>query len=248
MGINLKGKVALITGASRGIGRAIALELSKAGAEVIINYKEDQKGAEETLKSIRNYGGYGIIYKCDICNYKCCIDMTESVIKRFGRIDILVNNAGISKIGLFTDMTEKDFDEIIDVNLKGTLNCSHSVLKYMLNNKSGSIVNVSSMWGNYGGACEVIYSASKGAINAFTKALAKEVAPSNIRVNGVAPGVINTEMNKWLSRDEITSLENEIPLCRFGETCEVAKVVTFLASDESSYINSQIINVDGGIY
>lgn len=247
MNINLKGKVALVTGSSRGIGKATILELAKSGAEVILNYKQNEKAAEETLEEIKSIGGYGIKYRCDISDYNSCIEMVNYVTDKFGKIDILVNNAGISKVGLFIDMNEYDFDNIVSTNLKGVFNCSQIVLKNMLNNKSGSIINVSSMWGNYGGSCEVIYSATKGGINSFTKALAKEVGPSNIRVNAVAPGVIDTEMNKWLDDDEKKSLIEEIPLCRYGQTQEVAKAILFLASDESSYINGQILNIDGGI-
>lgn len=247
MDTNLTGKVALVTGASRGIGKAIIIELSKAGAEVILNYRENDVAAEETLKIIKDNGGYGVKIKGDVGDYSFCNNMMKEIIERFGKIDILVNNAGISKVGLFTDMVEGDFDELINTNLKGVFNCSHNALQYMLEKKSGCIINVSSMWGNYGGACEVIYSASKGGINAFTKALAKEVAPSNIRVNAVAPGVIESDMNKWLNHQEQQQLIDEIPLCRFGKAEEVGKVVVFLASEASSYVNAHIINIDGGI-
>lgn len=243
----LQGKVALVTGASRGIGRAIALELSKNGVSIVINYRKDKEGAEETLRIINENGGYAKLFRADVSSYDEAENMLKEINANFGRIDILVNNAGISKVGLFMDMNEADFKNIIDTNLIGTINCSHAAIKYMLNKKSGAIINISSMWGNVGASCEVVYSASKGAINAFTKALARELGPSNIRVNAIAPGVINTEMNNWLSDEEKDELKEEISLMKFGEGYDVGKLVAFLASEDSRFMTAQIITLDGGM-
>ncbi|MDP4144630.1 MAG: SDR family oxidoreductase [Bacillota bacterium] len=245
--MKLIGKVALITGASKGIGKSIAVEFAKEGALVIVNYCKDKEAADDTVNIIRQNGGYAIAVKCDVSVLSDVNAMVEEVVPRFGEINILVNNAGISHIGLFMDMNETDFDKIFDINLKGVFNCSKAVLKNMLDKKSGSIINISSMWGNVGASCEVVYSASKGAVNAFTKALGKELAPSNIRVNAIAPGVIDTQMNKCFSDDDLENIKQEIPMMRLGTGEEVAKLAVFLASDESNYITSQIINIDGGM-
>ncbi|WP_102401064.1 elongation factor P 5-aminopentanone reductase [Haloimpatiens massiliensis] len=244
--MSLGGKIALVTGASRGIGRSIAIELGKRGANVIVNYKEDQKGAEETVELINENGGRGFLYKGDVSNHSFCKSMIEDIIKRFSKLDILVNNAGISKVGLFMDLKEEEFDEIMNVNFKGVFNCCHAVVEHMINRKKGTIVNISSIWGNVGASCEVIYSASKGAVNSFTKALAKELAPSGIRVNAVSPGVIDTQMNKCFSTEEKEALIEEIPMMRMGQGEDIGEVVGFLCDDSSRYVTGQIITVDGG--
>jgi len=244
--MSLKGKVAIVTGASRGIGKGIAIELAKAGVCVVINYKNNDEAAKETLDEIRKLGAYALIIKGDVSDYAFSKTMVKNTIDKLGKIDILINNAGISKVGLFMDATPQEWDNILNVNLKGAINCSHSVVKEMISQKGGSIINISSMWGEVGASCEVIYSASKGAINAFTKALAKELAPSNVRVNAIAPGVIDTEMNKWLTNDERKSLVSEIPMMKFGEVSDIGKLVTFLASENSKYITGQVITIDGG--
>lgn len=241
-----KGKVILVTGGSRGIGRSIVKEFAKLGGTVIINYKSDDAAAEETLKEIRDFGGYAASFKGDIRDYSFTKNMMEDILNKFGKIDVLINNAGISKVGLFMDMQEDDFDDIIGTNLKGIFNTCHNVIKHMISRKHGSIINISSIWGEAGASCEVLYSASKGGINSFTKALGKELAPSGIRVNAIQPGVIDTEMNRWLSKEEKQSLEEEIPMMKFGEGEDIAKLAVFLASDDSKYITSQIITVDGG--
>jgi 3-oxoacyl-[acyl-carrier protein] reductase len=245
--MNLSGKVALVTGASRGIGRAIALELANAGAVVAVNYNNNEEKAIETLSLIKENGGFGIIVKGDISLYEQAKSIIDEVANKLGNVDILVNNAGISKVGLFIDMDEKEWNELINVDIKGVINCSHHALKYMLKQKRGSIINISSIWGKSGASCEVIYSAAKGAVNSFTKALAKEMGPSNIRVNAIAPGVIDTEMNNWLSREEKESLVQEIPMMKFGNSEDIGKLAVFLASDASKYITGQIITVDGGM-
>jgi 3-oxoacyl-[acyl-carrier protein] reductase len=245
--MNLKGKVAIVTGASRGIGKGIAIELAKAGAAVVINYKSNDEAAEETLKEIKALGVYALKIKGDVSNYEFSKQMIKTTVEQLGRIDILINNAGISKVGLFMDATPEEWDNILNVNLKGAINCSHSVVKEMIKQKRGSIINISSMWGNVGASCEVIYSASKGAVNSFTKALAKELAPSNIRVNAIAPGVIDTEMNGWLSEDDRKALTDEIPMMKFGEVQDVGMLVVFLASESSKYITGQVMTIDGGM-
>lgn len=245
--MKLLGKVAIVTGASRGIGSAISEELASLGANVVLNYISYKEGAIKVLDNIKMKGGYGSIIQGDVSNYRDAGFLVEETIKTYGKLDILINNAGISKPGLFIDMKEQDWDELLNVNLKGVINCTHHGLKYMIPKKIGCIVNVSSMWGSAGGSCEAIYSATKGGVDSFTKALAKELAPSNIRVNAVAPGVIETNMNSFLSRDEKATLESEIPLGYFGKSVEVAKVVAFLCSEDSSYITGQVVNVNGGI-
>lgn len=245
--MNLKGKVAIVTGSSRGIGKGIAIALAKAGACVVINYKSNDEAAEEALTEISGLGAYAMKIKGDVSDYGFSKQMIKTTIEKLGKIDILINNAGISKVGLFMDAVPEEWNNVLNVNLMGTINCSHNAVKEMIKQKSGSIINISSMWGNVGASCEVIYSASKGAINSFTKALAKEVAPSNIRVNAIAPGVIDTEMNKWLSAEERKSLVDEIPMMKFGEVDDIGNLVTFLASENSKYITGQVITIDGGM-
>ncbi|MBU5590573.1 SDR family oxidoreductase [Clostridium sp. MSJ-4] len=243
----LTGKVAVITGASKGIGKSIAKKLALEGAAVVINYKNDDVSATEVVQEIKQTGGYAIKYKADISKYNEAKKLIEDTVNAFAKVDILINNAGISKIGLFTDMEEGDWDSLIDTNLKGIFNTCHNVANYMLNQKSGSIINISSIWGNVGASCEVIYSASKGGVNSFTKALAKELAPSHIRVNAISPGVIKTTMNSWLTEEEIISLKEEIPMGEFGEQEDVANLACFLCNDDSKYLTGQIITVDGGL-
>lgn len=245
--MSLEGKVAIVTGASRGIGKGIAIQLAKAGACVVINYKSNDEEAEKTYQEIKKIGAYAMKIKGDVSDYEFSKQMIKTTVDKLGKVDILINNAGISKIGLFMDATPDEWNNILNVNLKGTINCSHNAVKEMIKQKSGSIINISSMWGEVGASCEVIYSASKGAINSFTKALAKELAPSNIRVNAIAPGVIDTEMNGWLSSDERKSLIDEIPMMKFGEVSDVGMLVTFLASENSKYITGQVITIDGGM-
>lgn len=246
MGI-LDGKVVLVTGSSRGIGRHIAIEMAREGASVAINYLKDEIGAKETLMILNKEGIYTKEYRVDVRDFKAVTVMMKDIVNRFGKIDVLVNNAGISKIGLFMDHCESDYTEVFDANFKSVFNCTNAAIKYMLEKKEGSIINISSIWGNVGASCEVLYSASKGAINAFTKALGKELAPSNIRVNGISPGVIDTSMNSVFSDEEIKDIKEEIPMMRLGQCNEIGKLAVFLASDNSSYITSQIITIDGGM-
>jgi 3-oxoacyl-[acyl-carrier protein] reductase len=243
----LTGKVILVTGASRGIGRAIAKELAKEGASIAINYSKDDVGANLTLSEIEELGGYGKLFKKDISDYNNCKELIEEVILAFGKIDILINNAAKSKIGLFMDASTEDIMELINTNLLGVMYLSKLIIPHMISKGTGNIINISSIWGEVGASCEVIYSTTKGGINLFTKALAKEVASFGIRVNAIAPGVINTEMNSFLSDEEREELKAEIPMDRFGEVEEIAKTALFLCNDECKYLTGQIIRVDGGI-
>lgn len=243
----LTGKVILVTGASRGIGRAIAKELANEGASIAINYSKDDEGANLTLSEIKELGGYGKLFKKDISDYNNCKELIEEVILAFGKIDILINNAAKSKIGLFMDASTEDIMELINTNLLGVMYLSKLIIPHMISKGTGNIINISSIWGEVGASCEVIYSTTKGGINLFTKALAKEVASFGIRVNAIAPGVINTEMNSFLSDEEKEELIAEIPMDRFGEAEEIAKTALFLCNDECKYLTGQIIRVDGGI-
>ncbi|MGL5634462.1 MAG: elongation factor P 5-aminopentanone reductase [Sarcina sp.] len=240
------GKVAIITGGTRGIGKGIALEFIKNGASVVLNYNNDDISANETIEEIKALGGSAIAVKASIATTQGCEKIVKEAKKKFGKIDFLINNAAISKVGLFMDANDEMIEEILDINLKGVLKCSRIALDEIIATK-GSIVNISSIWGNVGASCEVLYSTTKGAINLFTKSLAKEMAMSGIRVNAVAPGVIETKMNSWMNNEEKLDLENEIAMNRFGTIEEVANVVLFLCSQKASYMTGQIITVDGGM-
>ncbi|WP_446897356.1 elongation factor P 5-aminopentanone reductase [Clostridium sp. LBM24168] len=244
---NLCGKVAVVTGASKGIGKSIAVELARCGANIVVNYKNSKAEAEDTVSRIKNYGAAAVAIQCDVSIYENVKKLMEYTVKYMGKIDILVNNAGISYIGLFVDMQEEQWNKMIDIDLKGVFNCTHCALKYMIPRKDGNIVNISSIWGNVGASCETVYSAAKGAVNSFTKSIAKEMAPSNIRINAVAPGVIDTRMNDWLSKEEKDDLMCEIPVGRFGKTEDISRIVAFLCSESSKYVTGQVITVDGGM-
>lgn len=241
-------KIVLVTGGSRGIGAATCIRFAEAGHTVILNYNRSREAALMLAHSQNQMGR--AIYPChaDISDRASVEKMVDSVIAKFGRIDVLVNNAGIAKQQLFTDVTAEDWNRMISVNLTGTFNCTQSVLSHMIRRHSGVIINVSSVWGQTGASCEVVYSATKAAIIGMTKALAKEVGPTGIRVNCVAPGVINTEMNAALSLEDMNSLIDETPLCRIGETDDVAALIAFLASDDASFITGQVIAPNGGFY
>lgn len=243
---NLIGKIALVTGASRGIGSAIAKELAVNGASVIINYSKDDEGANKLLKEIEDIGGYAKIIKKNIAYRENCKELINEIINTFGKIDILVNNAARSEIGLFMDMNDEELDSLININLLAPMYLSKEALKYMISKGNGNIINISSIWGEAGASCEVAYSTTKGGINTFTKALAKEVAPFGIRVNAISPGVIDTKMNNFLSEEEKNQLIDEIPMGRFGDINEIAKAVLFLCKDECKYLTGQIIRIDGG--
>lgn len=243
---DLSGKVALVTGASKGIGRGIAISLAEAGATVIVHYNKDKKGAEITAKFIKDICGYCKIISGDLSNYNTAKSIINNVLDSFQKIDILINNAGICYLGLFMDMNIEKIENILNTDLRATMYTCHSVLPNMVARKQGRIINLSSIWGDVGASCEVVYSAAKGGINSFTKALAKEMALSGITVNAIAPGVIDTSMNSWMSAEERKELEEEIPIGRFGKVEEIGSMVAHLCKDESSYITGQIITIDGG--
>lgn len=236
-------KTAVITGSSRGIGKAIAEEFAKNGYHIIINASKSADELNDTYNEFISKG-----YSCEAV--LADVSIYEECEKLFNKdTDVLINNAGISHIGLFTDMTPESWKHLIDINLLSAFNCSHIALKSMIRNHSGNIINISSIWGERGASCEVVYSASKGGINSFTKALAKEVGLSGIRVNAISCGVIDTKMNSCFDEEEKAALCDEISLARFGKTEEIAKLAYFLAEDRTSgYINGQIITVDGGMY
>ena len=241
MEITIMKKTALITGASRGIGSAIALRLAEDGYFTVINYNTSREAAE-IIASITG----GIAVKADVSDPVEVAEMMNIIALRSGGIDLLVNNAGISISGLFTDIPVQREQRLWDVNVNGVFNCTRAVLPRMINKKSGRIINISSMWGQVGASCEVHYSAAKAAIIGFTKALAKEVGPSGINVNCIAPGVIQTEMNRQHSAETMDALREETPLCRLGTPEDVAKAVSFLASPDSDFITGQVLGVNGG--
>lgn len=234
-------KTALITGASRGIGAAIAKKLSQEGYFTVINYNSSQSEAEKIAEMT---GGFAV--KADVSDSNQVRHMIEIVNESTGGVDILVNNAGISVSGLFTDITPLQEQQLWGVNVGGVINCTKGVLPYMINKKQGRIINISSMWGQVGASCEVHYSASKAAVIGFTKALAKEVGPSGICVNCIAPGVIMTDMNACYTAETLDALREETPLERLGTPEDVAETVAFLASDKSSFITGQVLGINGG--
>ena len=234
----------LITGASGGIGRAIAKEFANHNHNIIACTKTNIHGLEETRKIVEDTGVKCYTCLCDITDENAVKDFISSSTKEIGQVDILINNAGISFIGLLQDMSLDEWNSVINSNLTSAFLMSKYVIPHMLKNQKGHIINISSVWGNVGASMEVAYSASKGGLNSFTKALAKELAPSNILVNAISPGFINTEMNKCFDKDELNSIFNEIPLGRGGETKEVAAFVYKIAMSE--YLTGQIITMDGG--
>lgn len=235
-------KNVLITGATRGIGRACAEEFLNNGYRVFANYNKSKEEAKELF----NKGC--IIYKADVSEIFEVSEMVDDINKNYGGIDVLINNAGIAlSQKVLTDVTDEEYDRVFNINVKGMFNVTKKVLPSMINKKSGNIINISSIWGITGGSCEVIYSASKAAIIGFTKALAKEVGLSGIRVNAVAPGVIDTDMNKHLSDEDFSCLIDETPLQKIGKSSDISKLVLFLAEKNSSFITGEVINISGGL-
>ena len=238
-------QVALITGATRGIGKEIALELARNGFDIAVNYRGTQD--ENLKKEIEANNVRCEFVEADVSNFEQCESMIKETIEKYGRIDVLVNNAGITKDGLIMRMKKEDFEAVIDVNLVGTFNVTRNVIPYMIKQKSGRIINVSSVVGVAGNAGQTNYSASKAGVIGFTKSLAKEVASRNILVNAIAPGFIDTDMTKVLSDNVKEGINAQIPLKRMGTAKEIAKVAKFLSSEDSAYITGQVINVDGGM-
>ena len=239
--------VAVVTGGTRGIGKQIILDLAKKGYDIAFNYRSENADFENLNKELKEIGVKAFAFKCDVTDFEKCEEFVKGVITEFGKIDVLVNNAGITKDGLLMRMKKQDFEDVIDVNLIGTFNLTRNVIPYMIKAKQGRIINISSVVGISGNAGQTNYSASKAGIIGFTKSLAKEVASRNITVNAVAPGFIQTQMTDVLKDEVKDEILKQIPEKRFGTTEDVANVVKFLASEESSYITGQVINVDGGM-
>ena len=243
----LKGKVALITGASRGIGKEIALTLSSYGATVIINYNGSKERAGEVLSEITKNQGNAIVYQADVSDFEAVKKMVSDIKEQFGTIDIVVNNAGITRDNLILRMSEDEFDDVLSVNLKGVFNCVRNVSPLMLKKRYGKIINISSIVGIRGNAGQINYSASKAGVIGLTKSLAKELGSRGITVNAVAPGYVNTDMTQDLKDEWKDQIKEQVPLKKFGEVADIAQTVAFLASDYSSYITGQTIQVDGGL-
>lgn len=238
-------KVVLVTGASRGIGKAIAVKFAKKGYNVIINCAHREQELMQAKREIEGYQVSCTAFLGDMGNLSVCEELFQLIRKQYGNLDVLINNAGISYIGLLQDMSADDWDRILRTNLTSVFNCCKLAIPMMLSEGHGKIVNISSVWGNVGASCEVAYSATKGGINAFTKALAKELAPSNIQVNAVACGAIDTEMNQWMEEDDLIALVDEIPTGRLGRAEEVADLVYHLGY-KNAYLTGQVIGLDGG--
>lgn len=243
----LKDKVALVTGASRGIGKAIALSFSRERAFVIINYNGNKEKAEEVKNEIIEKGGKAEIYQCNVAKGDEAKEMIDSIIKTYGKLDILVNNAGITKDGLIMKLSEDDFNDVIDINLKGAFLCTKHVARQMMKQRSGRIINMSSVVGVMGNAGQVNYSASKAGIIGLTKSLAKEIGSRGVTVNAVAPGYIDTDMTNQLSDSVKEKILEGVPLKRMGKPEDIAEACTFLASDKASYITGQVIGINGGM-
>lgn len=243
----LTGKVALVTGASRGIGRQTAITLAAYGATVIVNYNGSREKAEEVAAQITENGGNAAVYGCNVSDYPAVEAMMKELVQKYGRIDILVNNAGITRDGLLMKMSEEDYDTVLDTNLKGTFNCIKHISRQMLKQRSGRIINLSSVVGVYGNAGQVNYSASKAGVIGITKSVAKELGSRGITVNAVAPGFIITEMTDAMPEDAKKQVSDRIAMKRLGEVADVAETVAFLASDKAAYITGQVICVDGGM-
>ena len=239
-------KVVVVTGSSRGIGAEIVRTLANENYKVILNYNNSKEQAEKIQQELLEQGKEIEIIKADVSKKEEAEKLIRFAINKFNKIDILVNNAGLSLEGLFTDATEEMWKEIIDTNLNSVFYCTQQAIKYMIQKQQGCIINISSIWGETGASCEVAYSTTKAAINGMTKALAKEVGPSNIRVNAIAPGIIDTDMNKNLTIEERKQIKEQIPLNKIGKAIDIAKCVKWLVEDE--YTTGQIISINGGWY
>ena len=252
----LTNKVALVTGASRGIGKAIAKALAKEGAFVVVNYNGSKERAEAVVEEINTAADAAasgsckraVAYGCDVSDFTACGAMIEHIIKEYGHLDILVNNAGITKDGLIMKMSEEEFDAVLDTNLKGTFHTIRHASRYLLKQRSGHIINISSVYGVMGNAGQANYSASKAGVIGLTKSVARELASRGITCNAVAPGFIDTEMTEAMTEQAKEAVKAQIPLQRTGTVEDIAHTVVFLASDHASYITGQVISVDGGMH
>ena len=243
---NIVNKVIVVTGGSRGIGAEIVKLLSRAGNKVILNYNLSENCAINVENELKKEGYAVDIFKADVSKSNEATDLIKFAINKYGRIDVLINNAGISQSKLFTEITDQDWDNMIKTNLNSTFYCTREATKNMIQNKSGLIINISSIWGITGASMEVHYSVTKAGIIGFTKALAKELGPSNIRVNAIAPGIIDTDMNKEYSKEEIENIKNEIILEKIGKPIDIAKCVQWLVDD--NYTTGEVISINGGWY
>lgn len=243
----LKGKIALVTGASRGIGKEIAITLAKQGAYVIVNYCGSESAAEDTLNTIKENGGSGELMQCDVSNFEKVKEMIDGIVESHKVIDIIVNNAGITKDNLLLKMTEEDFDAVIQTNLKSAFNTSKSAIRYMIKQRSGRIINISSIVGITGNAGQINYAAAKAGLIGITKSLAREIASRGITVNAVAPGFIETDMTKDLSEDTKKAMLAGIPMKKIGQPKDVANAVVFFASEQAEYITGQVLQINGGM-
>ena len=247
MSQTMEGKVAVVTGASRGIGKAIAVKLASKGATVVINYNGSRERAEEVKNEVESAGGKAVIIQCNVADFDACKEFIETVIKEQGRIDILVNNAGITKDGLLMKMSEEDFDKVLDTNLKGTFHTIRAALRQMIRQRSGRIINMASVVGVSGNAGQANYAASKAGVIGLTKSVARELASRRINVNAIAPGFIATDMTDAMTEEAKEKIAESIPFKRIGQPEEIAEMALFLASDKSDYITGQVFAVDGGM-
>ncbi|MBS3898883.1 MAG: 3-oxoacyl-[acyl-carrier-protein] reductase [Dethiobacter sp.] len=244
----LHGKTAIVTGASRGIGRAIAVGMAREGAAVVINFTANERAAQETLVKVEAAGGQGLVVRADVADAADCEKLIRAALDKFGKVDILVNNAGITRDNIVARMKQEEWQSVLDTNLSGAFNCAKAVMRPLLKQKSGGrIINLSSVIGQAGGAGQANYAAAKAGLIGLTKSLAKELASRQITVNAVAPGYIETEMTSVLLEEVKSGILKQIPLARFGLAEDVADVVVFLASERAAYITGQVIAVDGGL-
>lgn len=239
-------KVVIVTGGSRGIGESIVRELANLDYRVILNYNKSEENARKIQQELINCGKQVEIFKADITKRSEVNELIKFTIEKFGRVDVLINNAGISQTKLFTDITEEDWHNMIQTNLTSAFYTTQECAKYMIYQKNGCIVNISSIWGITGASCEVHYSVAKAGLDGMTKALAKELGPSNIRVNSIAPGIINTDMNRHLSEEDLQNIKNEIPIEKIGSSQSIANCVKWLIEDD--YTTGQVISINGGWY
>ena len=244
--VNIVNKIIVVTGGSRGIGAEIVKHLSKLGYTVVLNYNKSQTCAKNVENELKKQGITVDTFKADVSQKEEAEDLIKYVLNKYGKIDVLINNAGVSQTKLFTEISDEDWQDMINNNLNSAFYCTRVTVKSMIKNKQGLVINISSIWGITGGSMEVHYSTAKAGLIGFTKALAKELGPSNIRVNAIAPGIIDTDMNKEYSKEEIEDVKSQIPLEKIGNTIDIAKCIEWLIKDE--YTTGQVISINGGWY